>query len=469
MIENKDIKFRVLYEDAGITGKFASLDNIVESTSKKFATLDKTVKSTSSGFGSTNSLLMSTSRIVQDLPFGILGVGNNLTFMAEQFAYARKEGASFKEIMRDLGKSLFTGSGAILVGFSAIISYLTMMGRNTENVQSATKSFIDEVIRGSNSSAKYAESIGMVNKALIALTNQDLQQRIADLTGTLNSFWSGITWMFNKEGFANNILGLKLLLDEQNKRNLGKQFGGNEQGLIERLKSQIENYTFLRDSAQTLSEQAGYQATINALNKELEKMLPSINKHHDDTNKKLKETKEYWERIEKLEKDYVKWLKDIEINKAYGTDGAQKKLAEYVGIGRVGNTGNPSENMLFANKAQTESFGEQMKFMTEIVKDNLQIIRGEFSTLWQDVFGEANSLFEKLLMNFASRLAERGISSLFGSLLNFIFPGAGMALGAISGGDRGRTQPIVLKVDDRVFAEVVQESLNNADMYRIKS
>ena len=203
-----------------------------------------------------------------------------------------------------------------------------MMGRNTENVQSATKSFIDEVIRGSNSSAKYAESIGMVNKALIALTNQDLQQRIADLTGTLNSFWSGITWMFNKEGFANNILGLKLLLDEQNKRNLGKQFGGNEQGLIERLKSQIENYTLLRDSAQTLSEQAGYQKTINALNKELEKMLPNINKHHDDTNKKLKETKEYWERIEKLEKDYVKWLKDIEINKAYGTDGAQKKLAE---------------------------------------------------------------------------------------------------------------------------------------------
>ena len=158
--------------------------------------------------------------------------------------------------MRDLGKSLFTGSGAILVGFSAIISYLTMMGRNTENVQSATKSFIDEVIRGSNSNAKYAESIGMVNRALIALTNQDLQQRITDLTGTLNSFWSGITWMFNKEGFANNILGLKLLLDEQNKRNLGKQFGGNEQGLIERLKSQIENYTLLRDSAQTLSEQA---------------------------------------------------------------------------------------------------------------------------------------------------------------------------------------------------------------------
>ena len=207
-----------------------------------------------------------------------------------------------------------------------------MMSRNTENVQSATKSFIEDVIRGANSSAKYAESIGMVNKALIALTNQDLQQRIIDLTGTLNSFWSGITWMFNKEGFANNILGLKLLLDEQNKRNLGKQFGGNEQGLIERLKSQIENYTLLRDSAQTLSEQAGYQKTINALNKELEKMLPNVNKHHDDTNKKLKETKEYWERIEKLEKDYVKWLKDIEINKAYGTDGAQKKLAEYAGV-----------------------------------------------------------------------------------------------------------------------------------------
>ena len=281
MIENKDIKFRVLYEDAGITGKFASLDNIVESTSKKFATLDKNIKSTSSGFGSANGLLMSTGRIVQDLPYGILGVGNNLTFMAEQFAYARKEGSSFKEIMRDLGKSLFTGSGALLVGFSAIVSYLTMMSRNTENVQSATKSFIEDVIRGANSSAKYAESIGMVNKALIALTNQDLQQRIIDLTGTLNSFWSGITWMFNKEGFANNILGLKLLLDEQNKRNLGKQFGGNEQGLIERLKSQIENYTLLRDSAQTLSEKADYQKTIHALNKELEKMLPNVNKHHD--------------------------------------------------------------------------------------------------------------------------------------------------------------------------------------------
>ena len=117
----------------------------------------------------------------------------------------------------------------------------------------------------------------------------------------------------------------------------------------------------------------------------------------------------------------------------------------------------------------SESYKENFKFMVDIMRDNLQIIRGEFSTLWQDVFGEANSLFEKLLMNFASRLAERGISSLFGSLLNCIFPGAGRALGAISCGDRGRTQPIVLKVDDRVFAEVVQESLNNADMYRIKS
>ena len=92
-------------------------------------------------------------------------------------------------------------------------------------------------------------------------------------------------------------------------------------------------------------------------------------------------------------------------------------------------------------------------------------IRGEFSTLWQDVFGEANSLFEKLLMNFASRLAEHGISSLFGSLLNFIFPGAGMALGAF-GSLGGGPQIINLQADNRTLATFYVTGKREAERLR---
>lgn len=70
--------------------------------------------------------LTSFSRIVQDAPFGIIGVGNNITQFAEQFQYLQRQTGSAGTALKALAKSL-VGAGGITLGISLLVTGITQL------------------------------------------------------------------------------------------------------------------------------------------------------------------------------------------------------------------------------------------------------------------------------------------------------------------------------------------------------
>ena len=402
MIENKDIKFRVLYEDWGAANKMVAMDKAIDNTTKTVDRLS-TVNRTS------NQLLMSTGRIVQDLPYGFMGISNNITFLAEQFQSAKANGIGFRDALKGMLTS-FTGVGGIVFAISTATSLLTIFGNKLFGLGSPTES------------AK--KQIGSLRDEFASLKDE-----VNKVVGALN-FNEVIMMGEKKSGLINLINATQTKLDMETRPN-------------ERTRISLQL--------------AGYKSELEAITKEQEFQNFAFQKWLDmqkDSDKTIKNTKENLKEISK-------------IITGFSADGKRMDLASgALGISYADIKSKQGGKTDKAGMATvTADFIEQAKFMREIVRDNLQIIRGEFSTLWQNVFGEANSLFEKLLMNFAGRLAERGIGSLFGSLLNFIFPGAGMALGAASPLGGG-PQIINLQADNRTLATFYVTGKREAERLR---
>jgi len=91
-------------------------------TTKSTNTLSK---STANG----SNALMQFSRIAQDAPFGIMGIGNNITATAESFSYLSKSAGGTGNALKAVASSMM-GTGGILLAVSLVTSALTYMSQN---------------------------------------------------------------------------------------------------------------------------------------------------------------------------------------------------------------------------------------------------------------------------------------------------------------------------------------------------
>lgn len=77
--------------------------------------------------------LMQFSRIAQDAPFGIMGIGNNITATVEAFGQLQKSTGSTGGALKALAGSI-VGSGGILLAVSLLTTALTYMSQNNLSV-----------------------------------------------------------------------------------------------------------------------------------------------------------------------------------------------------------------------------------------------------------------------------------------------------------------------------------------------
>lgn len=75
-----------------------------------------------------SNALLQFSRIAQDAPFGIIGIGNNLTATAEAFSALKNQTGSTGGALKALGASL-AGSGGILLGVSLLTTGFTLLSQ----------------------------------------------------------------------------------------------------------------------------------------------------------------------------------------------------------------------------------------------------------------------------------------------------------------------------------------------------
>ena len=144
------------------------LENTTKGFSKKFNTstasaskgFNKLNKSTISG----NSAMTAFSRTIQDAPFGIMGVSNNITNLTEQFGYLKNKtgsaGGAVKAMLRDL-----KGFGGISLAISVATSLMLVFGDKIFATKNKVKALRKEQEDLTKSLDDYVFKLGSVDKA----------------------------------------------------------------------------------------------------------------------------------------------------------------------------------------------------------------------------------------------------------------------------------------------------------------
>jgi hypothetical protein len=112
------------------------IDGNIKSVKKSLVDLKTVNKDTGNSFSAMapkiangSNSLMQFSRIAQDAPFGIMGIGNNITATAESFGHLVKETGSAGGALKAVASSML-GTGGILLAVSLVTSGLTYMSQN---------------------------------------------------------------------------------------------------------------------------------------------------------------------------------------------------------------------------------------------------------------------------------------------------------------------------------------------------
>lgn len=110
--------------DKQITETTTKLNGLKSSVSSSANAFNNHSKATANG----GNTLMQFSRIAQDAPFGLMGIGNNLTATAESFAQLSKSAGGSGNALKAVASSIM-GTGGILLAVSLVTSGLTYMSQ----------------------------------------------------------------------------------------------------------------------------------------------------------------------------------------------------------------------------------------------------------------------------------------------------------------------------------------------------
>ncbi|MFM2204470.1 MAG: Flavobacterium phage 11b [Bacteroidota bacterium] len=127
--------------------------------------------------------LMQFSRIAQDAPFGIIGIGNNITATVESFGYLKNATGSTGGALKALGQSIM-GSGGILLGVSLLTTGLTYMAQSglsvgdvIDKLTGSFDSYKQTIDKIATDSAKNSASEISTMKALVSVAQDDTKSR----------------------------------------------------------------------------------------------------------------------------------------------------------------------------------------------------------------------------------------------------------------------------------------------------
>jgi hypothetical protein len=143
---------------AGVTAASSQLDNLGKAAQKTSSQVSQFRLSA----GAAGSSAIAFNRVIQDAPFGIIGVGNNIQQLAEQLAFLRTQTGSTGSALGIFFKSLFTGTNLLVLGISAATSAFTAYKLGLFDTNKETKETITE-------NEKLNQSLNSITKNLNSL------------------------------------------------------------------------------------------------------------------------------------------------------------------------------------------------------------------------------------------------------------------------------------------------------------
>lgn len=144
---------RIAELTVGFDADTRGLDSGVKNVNKTVKETGKQVsssfgKSSTQAIGGTTSAVINFNRVIQDAPFGIIGVANNLDPLAQSFQNLRAQTGSARGALMTLLRSAFTGPGALITAVSLAGSALILLqrrfrktGKDAEEAKAGIESF----------------------------------------------------------------------------------------------------------------------------------------------------------------------------------------------------------------------------------------------------------------------------------------------------------------------------------------
>ena len=138
----------------GVSAATSQLDKLGKAAQATAPKVEQLSKATSRY----NGIGIDFARVIQDAPFGIIGVGNNIQQLAQSYATLGAAGDSTSKKLKLAFGAIFSTGNLLVLAVSAITTALTFYEKGAFKSEDATKSLNDEL-------EKYRENLQGISKA----------------------------------------------------------------------------------------------------------------------------------------------------------------------------------------------------------------------------------------------------------------------------------------------------------------
>ncbi len=278
-----------------------------------------------------NAVGVNFSRLIQDAPFGIIGVGNNITALAESFQQAGAQGQSFTKILG----GIFSAGNLLTLGVSALVTGWTLYQQNatkTISLNDKIKESYDEIADSVENVAKKLATLDLVNEVITKqidevlklndsltifnLTADDFSKITTEAFSTLNEQQlSGIKSSLSE--LANDqlrIVGTQLKLTRKEAVQFIEGLKGNTsafESLDPKIRDAVQSYNNLSEKIKLTNQQLDfYNDKSDKVDKNKE-ALERYSKAWDEYNLRQEEANILSDKFNQLQTEGEKKLKTL--------------------------------------------------------------------------------------------------------------------------------------------------------------
>jgi hypothetical protein len=302
----------------GVSAATSQLDKLGKAAQATAPKVEQLSKATSRY----NGIGIDFARVIQDAPFGIIGVGNNIQQLAQSYATLGSAGDSTSKKLKLAFGAIFSTGNLLVLAVSAITTALTFYEKGAFKSEDATKSLNDEL-------EKYRENLQGISKANLEgiknaqseianfkllqaqaeNTNNSLQKRIEAVEQLKKQYPEYLKNLTNEQILTGNVgtayenLTASIIATAKAKA-FQSQIGENalnqatlaaqvEENLVKIKEMQIERANVLassekqnaRDKQDFLTRASAIQSNINSLEEQNKKNKEDSKKIDEENNK----------------------------------------------------------------------------------------------------------------------------------------------------------------------------------------
>lgn len=260
-------------------------DEVAKTTKKvkSLAAAQSTLSNASNELGKeikgANTVGIEFSRIIQDAPFGIVGVSNNITQLTQSFANLRAQTGSTSQALKVAFSSLLSGTNLLILGVSAVTTAFTLYSMWARKNKKDTEELKDAL-------EEYLKTLSDVERAQL-----QFRKNVSDETSEMDRLWK----IYNdvNESTDNRVAAIKRIISQN-----PKYFGDlkDEELFTSRVTAA---YYRLRGSIIAAAKARAYEGRLGdvtdrlideeAYINSLEKQIESLNRRISDSTRRTLE------------------------------------------------------------------------------------------------------------------------------------------------------------------------------------